>query len=392
MKRYKFLLPVIIVFVALVLVKMSLPVPMDWTPSFSKNDKIPFGSFILFNILTDIFPNQKIETATLPFYNTYKNRKVNNSNIIIICNDFNPDKLDAKIMFDLIEKGNNVFIAAKSFNQIFFDSLKIQTSYSFFYGDSVGVNFTNKNLMSEKDYKFYEGNYQQHFVMFDTSKAIVLGENEFKDANYLLFNIGKGKLFLHTIPIIFTNYNLLKNNREYILKSLSYLPVRNLIWDEYYKEVNKYYSSPMRYILSQPSLKLAYYIALFSVILFVIFQGKRNQRIIPIIKPLTNTTTEFIRTVSNLYYKQKNHKSIAEKKIVYFLDYVRSKYALRTNELNLELINILSEKSLVDKDIISDIFSLIKAINKAIDIQPNTLLELNKLIEKFYSQTGAYGK
>jgi hypothetical protein len=148
----------------------------------------------------------------------------------------------------------------------------------------------------------------------------------------------------------------------------------------------------MRYILSQPSLKLAYYIALFSVILFVIFQGKRNQRIIPIIKPLTNTTTEFIRTVSNLYYKQKNHKSIAEKKIVYFLDYVRSKYALRTNELNLELINILSEKSLVDKDIISDIFSLIKAINKAIDIQPNTLLELNKLIEKFYSQTGAYGK
>ncbi len=161
--------------------------------------------------------------------------------------------------------------------------------------------------------------------------------------------IGKGNLYIHSVPNIFTNYNLLKAERDYIFKCLSYLNIRDVIWDEYYKEVNKYQSTPIRYILSQPSLKWAYFTLIISLIFFVIFRGRRDQRVIPIIKPLSNTTLEFVETVGNLYFKQSNHKNIADKKITYFLDYIRIKYSLKTlNYLNDDLVKQLSEKSAIE--------------------------------------------
>ena len=124
----------------------------------------------------------------------------------------------------------------------------------------------------------------------------------------------------------------------------------------------------------------------------MIFKGRRDQRIIPVIKPLANTTLEFINTVGNLYYKQSNHKNIADKKIMYFMDYVRAKYSLRTLNLNDELISQLSEKSYVDKSEINKMIELINVVSISETIKQATLIELNNLIENFYTKTGAYGK
>ena len=255
------------------------------------------------------------------------------------------------------------------------------------------ANFSNPNLKRDTDYKFTKGNYNHFFTSFDTSKVIVLGIDDYDNVNFIKIKYDKGNLYLHSIPNIFTNYNLLKSdNRDYIFKSLSYLKNRGVIWDEYYKEVNKYASTPIRYILSQPSLKWTYFTLLISSIFFVIFKGRRDQRIIPVIKPLANTTLDFVNTVGNLYYKQSNHKNIAEKKITYFMDYVRAKYSLKTLNLNDELISQLSEKSYMDKSEIKKMIELINIVSISKTIKQVTLIELNNLIENFYTKTGAYGK
>ncbi len=393
MKNIKFIIPVIVVFIGLVLIKLVTPEPTDWAPTYSKNDKIPYGSFLLYDVLPEIFPHQKIESINLPFYNISRERKIENKNIIIICNNFNPDELDAKVLSSLLKNGNDIFIAANSFGKFLTDTLNLYVSYKFFGGyDSVYANFSNPSLKRDKNYKFTKGNYNQYFTSFDTSKVIVLGIDEYDNVNFIKFKYGKGNLYLHCIPNIFTNYNLLKSDRDYIFKSLSYLKNRGVIWDEYYKEVNKYASTPIRYILSQPSLKWAYFTLLISSIIFVIFKGRRDQRIIPVIKPLANTTLEFINTVGNLYYKQSNHKNIADKKIIYFMDYVRAKYSLRTLNLNDELISQLSEKSYIDKSEINKMIELINVVSISETIKQATLIELNNLIENFYTKTGAYGK
>lgn len=393
MRNLKFIIPVLIVFVVLVIIKMFTPEPTDWSPSYSKNDKIPFGSYILYEQLSELFPNHKIESTNLPIYNITNERKIENKNIIIICSQFDPDELDAKILKQLLEKGNDVFIAANSIGKFIADSIKLSTNYSFFGGlDSTYVNFSNPILMRDEDYRFIKGNYNQYFQSFDTSKVVVLGTNDIGYANFLRVKIGKGNLYIHSVPNIFTNYNLLKAEREYIFKCLSYLNIRDVIWDEYYKEVNKYQSTPIRYILSQPSLKWAYFTLIISLILFVIFRGRRDQRIIPIIKPLSNTTLEFVETVGNLYFKQSNHKNIAQKKITYFLDFIRVKYSIKTLLLNDELLKQLSEKSAIEINEIRSLFKLINLVSVSTSIKKETLLELNNQIENFYTKTGVYGK
>lgn len=393
MKNLKFILPVTIVFIILILIKLVTPEPTDWTPTYSKNDKIPYGSYLLFETLGDLFPAQKIESTNLPFYNITRERKIENTSIIIISRSFEPDDLDAKVLKRLLNSGNDIFIAANSFGKFISDTLNLYTSYSFFGGyDSIQVNFANPNLIRDTDYRFTKGNYNHFFTSFDTSKAVVLGTNDNDDVNFIKVRFGKGNLYLHCIPNIFTNYNLLKTDRDYIFKSLSYLKSRNVVWDEYYKDSNKYQSTPIRYILSQPSLKWAYFTLLITLIFFVIFKGRRDQRIIPVIKPLENTTMEFVNTVGNLYYKQSNHKNIAEKKISYFLDYLRTKYSVKTIQLNDELVTQLSEKSVVDSEEIKKMFDLINLISISKSIKQVTLIELNNLIENFYTKTGVYGK
>lgn len=393
MKNLKFILPVTIVFIILILIKLVTPEPTDWNPTYSKNDKIPYGSYLLYESLSELFPGQKIESTNLPFYNITRERKIENTSIIIISRSFEPDDLDAKVLKRLLNSGNDIFIAANSFGKFISDTLNLYPSYSFFGGyDSIQVNFANPNLMRDTDYRFTKGNYNHFFTSFDTSKAVVLGTNDNDDVNFIKVRFGKGNLYLHCIPNIFTNYNLLKTDRDYIFKSLSYLKLRNVVWDEYYKDANKYQSTPIRYILSQPSLKWAYFTLLITLIFFVIFKGRRDQRIIPVIKPLANTTMEFVNTVGNLYYKQSNHKNIAEKKISYFLDYLRTKYSVKTIQLNDELVTQLSEKSVVDSKEIKKMFDLINLISISKSIKQVTLIELNNLIENFYTKTGVYGK
>jgi hypothetical protein len=393
MKNLKFILPVLIVLIVFVLIKLVTPVPTDWNPTYSKNDKIPYGSYLLFEALDELFPDQKIESTNLPFYNIIRERKIENKNIIIICNNFVPDELDAKVIKGLLNNGNDIFIAANTFGKFITDTLKLSTSYSFFGGfDSTNVNFSNAKLTRQNDYSFTKGNYDHYFTSFDTSKVVVLGENDNDDVNFIKVKIGKGNIYLHCIPNIFTNYNLLKPERDYIFKSLSHLKIRSVIWDEYYKDANKYKSTPIRYILSQPALKWAYFTLIISMIFFVIFKGRRDQRIIPIMKPLANTTIEFVNTVGNLYYKQSNHKNIAEKKITYFLDYLRTKYSIKISQLNDELIGQLSEKSIIDKSEIKKMFEIINLVSISKSIKEVTLIELNNLIENFYTKTGAYGK
>ncbi|MFZ2863917.1 MAG: hypothetical protein WA440_04120, partial [Ignavibacteriaceae bacterium] len=103
MKTYKFILPVIIVAIIFLIVKIFTPEPTDWKQSYSKNDKIPYGSYILYEQLNQLFPGKNIESTNLPFYNISIQREIKEKNIIIICNYFNPDELDTRVLLELLD-------------------------------------------------------------------------------------------------------------------------------------------------------------------------------------------------------------------------------------------------------------------------------------------------
>ena len=387
-KDLKFLVPLFITLIVLTLIKIIEPEQIDWNNSFTSTDKIPYGGYIIYDLADELFPNQDLVLKKLPLYNVLKDEYYYNTNYVFINSYFAPDRLDTEYLLRYVAEGNNAFISAFGIYGDLADSLKLITTDNFFNEDSINVNFINSDLKTEIGWSYFKGNFSNYFSEFDTSLVQIIGENQSGNVNFLRIRYGNGNFILNLLPLAFTNYHLLNSsNSEYVYKVLSVLPVQKTLWDDYYKAGNKFNASSLQYILSQSSLTWAYYLILVSVILFIFFYGRRRQRIIPIIQPLTNTTIEFVEIVGNLYYQQKDYKNIAEKKISYFLNYIRNKYFIKSNIFDQESIQKISEKSSLSVEKIQSIFNEIKKIYLSKKISEEELLNINYQIEKFYERT-----
>jgi hypothetical protein len=173
------------------------------------------------------------------------------------------------------------------------------------------------------------------------------------------------------------------NHHEYAEKILSYIPKGEVFWGIQNQTGEVISDSPMRYILSQPALKWAWYLFLIGMLIFIFFNAKRKQRVVPIIKPLANTTVDFTKTIGNLYYQEGDHNNIIDKKIIYFLEKVRNEYLIETHILDDDFIKKLHLKSGKDLEDIKHIVTLINAYrkNNYISIEDD-LLQINNAIEK----------
>jgi hypothetical protein len=185
---------------------------------------------------------------------------------------------------------------------------------------------------------------------------------------------------------VYTNYNMLAGrNIAYIERTLSYLPVQPVYWDEFYKGNIRDLQTPFRFLVVTPPLRWSLYLALVALLLFMAFEAKRRQRIIPVIKPLANTTLEFTQTIGRLYYQHRDHKNIAEKKITYFLDHLRSQYYVQTGEFNDDLYARLHAKTGRTLAEITALFGLVASIRQQEVVTEAQLLGLHRSIEKFTS-------
>jgi hypothetical protein len=213
----------------------------------------------------------------------------------------------------------------------------------------------------------------------------VISKNDLDQPVTIRIAYGKGHLILNCTPMAFTNiYLLSKDNTVFASAALSYLPVRPVLWAEYYQRGRREAETPLRFILTNEPLSWAYYITIFSILLFMIFEAKRRQRIIPIIKPLSNTTLEFVSTIGNLYYESGDHKNIAEKKIAFFFDQVRRQYFITLPPTSPEYQAMLSRKAGKDEREVETLLRCIKSILESKRIEADELVKLNELIERFW--------
>ena len=177
-------------------------------------------------------------------------------------------------------------------------------------------------------------------------------------------------------------------NGDYYQKALSFLPPdANVVWDEYLKSGAEGQQTLFRVIFRYPALKWAYILLILGAILYVLFRTKREQRPIPEIRPLENRTLEFVSVVSSLYYKQRDHVAIANKRINSFLEEVRYNYKLRTEELDSSFIDLLSERSGVARGSVEGLIFLIIRIRKTEHVDEDQLRELVRYIELFKTKS-----
>lgn len=399
----KYIIVLVLCFLALILLKIYSPKPIDWSLSYSKKDKIPYGTKALYDAITDIYSSIIISTEKAPLYNILKNNSLKNTNYLLINESFEPDDLDTKELLKFVTNGNTAFISANYFSGKFADTLKISTDAFYNYddgfsidssainnftkkSDSIQFNFSSPSLHSEKFYQYSKQITNTYFTSFDTTVSKILGITGDDEINFIEMKFGKGKIYIHSTPEVFTNYFFTDEpNSEYVYKCLSYLALSNLIWDEYYKVGNVQNDNMLRVLFANTSLKTAYFVALISLLLFILIGIKRKQRIIPIIEPMRNTTLDFVDVVGTLYYQSGNHKNIADKKIAYFLEYIRKTFQVKTTIYDDLFINRISVLSGIELEKIHKLFYYFSDITVKDLITENELGKLNAMIEEFHT-------
>lgn len=379
---------IVLIICAYVYAEYKRPPVIDWTPTLSNLDKIPYGTFILFNQLKELF-TQKPEVLRIPVYDQVNNSEDSGEVYILVAGEISTTGADDKELFKYISRGNTVFMAAENFSKGLRDTLKIKVKsvfYTEFDKDSVSLHLVNPAFGKKVSYPMQKHTVDGYFSEFDTAKATILGMNNKDKVNFIRFDIGSGHLLIHAAPMAFTNYSILtENNNRYIEQALSYLPkgATAVYWDEYYKIGRGGPTTPLRVILSRPPLRAAYFLALASIILFIIFQSKRKQRIIPVLEKPRNATMDFVETVSRVYYNQQNHRNIALKKVTYLLDNIRSSYGLQTQNLDEVFEERLAHKSGVPLQHVRDLVSMVHKVRSNENILAPELMYFSRLIDEF---------
>lgn len=396
-KNIKIYIAVLVFILILILIgDYNKPKPIDWRPTYSVNDKIPFGLYVFDKEINGILKNQKVER--IPDITPYEflDSKYNEDTLIEtytvrgtfinISQQNNIDDQSIKEIMYFVSHGNNAFLSMTNFPKTLSDSLKFEYSSNLLQTENASVWMANKKV-SPKIYKATT-DISDYFTKIDTANTTVLGYEGNpkikKNINFIKIPYKDGFFFLHTHPVAFTNYNLLKKDRyQYTENLLSYIPKGDVFW--YTKSPNdeNISGSPLRYILSQPALKWAWYLFLIGMLIFMLFNAKRKQRIVPILQPLSNLTIDFTKTIGNLYYQEGDHKNIIDKKIIYFLERIRTEYLIDTAKLDDEFIKKLHHKTGKDEKDIQELVFLINEYRNSYHANIEAdLIRINNAIEK----------
>ncbi len=219
--------------------------------------------------------------------------------------------------------------------------------------------------------------------------------------NFVHLPYGKGRFLFHSTPMAFTNLAMLEEDGlAYAEGVFAYLEEGPVYWDEWVKvsegvarRSNPYYTpperrlddaSPLQFVLQDPALTWAWYLLLALGLAHLLFRTKRRQRILQFQPQATNTSLEFLDTLSRLYMLEKDHKGIAMMQMRLFLAHIHRHFDLPAQEFNEEFIRKLAGRSRAPEDLLTAILDKYRKIKRKRQIGESELLDFHRSLEAFY--------
>jgi len=376
-------------------IQYNKPKEVNWFKSYVGQHKIPYGTFIANELFDQEFA-QRFEQVTRPPFEYLQENQDAEGTYIIINNDVNFGEVELDALLDWVSGGNTLFVASNGFEAKLLDTLNLE-QISLYNGGELQPVFhhqlVNKSLSTDAT-SFNKDYYTLVFNELDTLNTVVLGEvftptDEDKPlkpkVDVIKQPFGKGTIILSQFPEAFTNYFILEeDNVKYTAGLMSYFDQnRPILMDNYHKSGKAFYTSPMYIFLNTKELKWAYYLVLVGALVYIVFEGKRKQRAIPVVVPLRNQTLAFTGTIADMYFETGKSKEIATHQISHFLDYIRTHFYLNTETLDDIFYSNLASRSNHSTEEVKSIFEAIKQIEGQTEVSNGQLQQFNKRIEQF---------
>ncbi len=391
-----FIVVIIALMVVVILFEMNAPARFNWDDhSQSYKSKQPFGCYVMDSVLRASLPhgyevigsdfeqyigeNAKPVKHTFLFTNTFEYfrpdtnflKMIEEGNNAIIATDYNISYYD-----DSTEEmglgykcySNNYYYDGDYFSK---ESLSINASYDTVYWESgemfapasypINSVFCSKELILSSDYRILATLNEKHENGSDGEVDTVAG----------IRDCGKGKIVVVSMPMLFSNYGILNDTiRPLVLRLLSQcsdLPMVRYdpsLMSE--MEQDEQEDSPLHYLLANRPLRWALYLALTTVILFVLFSARRRQRVIPVIKPPVNHMMDFVKRIGGIYYKRHDNVDLLIKKYVTFGNELRTKAMINVDDydhIDDELQSLSTRTGIPFKELQQQIYDVWRATN-----------------------------
>lgn len=369
--------------------------PLDWTPSYHREAKIPLGTKVFFDQLQE--SDLDFQMNNRPPFELFSEKNDSLKTLLLINSYIAVNGAEADSLLHWVEKGNDVFMATSTAPAIM-DTLNMLVS-GLTLNDRISykplLSLSNKNFEIGAD-KLYDRdqNYFAFFKEIDTVKTTILGEfradsdsiiDDKMHVNFIKVPFGKGEFYLHTMPEVFSNHFLLTDdNHRYTSAVMQYIDAsKPIVWDAYYKNGRETIDSLLHYLLNNKYLRVTYYLLVISLIVFIFFEGKRKQKAIKIVKPLQNKSYEYVKTIADMYVNKRNHKKIASLKIDLFFAKIRQKYHLQTQDIDKTFIKNLALKSEQSEEHIIKTFKHIERINQMEIVTKKDLILLEEYLNPY---------
>jgi hypothetical protein len=385
------------VIILIVFVDMYKTIPTNWKPTYSLDNKNPLDLYVFNHEVDKIFPKGNLKRVTVTPFEYFRKNKETANFMIINLNVYN---LTDSVLLDRVRQGSTLWISAENYIHFFTDTLKlnyssVENDFTLKITDSIKLTLSMSNWKN-RYFFFHPVNNSYSFVGMDKASTTILGNMETPDGetfpNFVRVKYGKGTIFLHNQPGVFSNVSMLdeSNSADYVTHILSYIPQdKPLIWfveGQTFHTGRPVNETSLSVIFRYPALRMTWLLFVYGMLLYVLFNTRRRQRIVPVVKPLKNTTVEFVQTIGNLYFQEGSTSNILGKKIIYFLDRVRNTYYLETSRLDNDFAIKLQSKSGKDKELIDAILTSIRDFQKLRTAIQVDLINFNNLIEEFWKE------
>jgi len=393
----------------------------DWTENYLENSREPYGTRFLYRLMEDYFPDYKLNRIDKKIAKALPEELEHPANYIFIGNAAYIDSTDADALLDFVDAGGNAFFSSKTIPDVLMEQLyEDDCNYTYwddyeisYFRKEIKANFIHPNIQRDSayiihsNYKNKPSTYNFHYIdsiYFCDMTGGFTGlayADDVDGFHYAKLEYGDGNFLFHTLPIAFTNIQLLKKDGvDYISKVFSHLNEGDIYWDAHSQTSemlgrSRNYSgqhnraqreSPLKYILAQGPLAWAWYLTLLMGVLFLIFRAKRTQQIIPVTTPNKNTSLEFISTIGKLYFIQNNHRDLCLEKMKLFQAHVRDRYSLSTKDMDPSFVSNLSKRSEIPKEAIQKIITYHQNLSNSIHVSEKTMVDFHLLLAQYYEQ------
>lgn len=341
---------------------------LDKRISLWHKDDIPYGTSFAYKSFPAMFPdlsvpieqNESPETSYIFDQDYWDVDELEDSAevsyrglYVVVTRNFSPSTKEWSSILSFIDKQNDIVISAMHFGDDFLKEIEAELAYGEMsistQEDTTVYTHRSSEAAAFTSYGYPGDQVGQYFNKIDSSKWEVLTLNKYKKVVGIRRWRNGGSITIFTEPLLFSNFFLLhKANNRFLTSLWDDIPRPYTIvwWDNYFRiqQQSKPGFSRLGVLMQYPALRWAVYTGLLLLALLLFSEFKRRQKIIPVVRPLENSSLDFVKTIGRLYYQHNDRLDLVRKMERQWKDQLRHQYGVHVSNWNEATITLVALK------------------------------------------------